>query len=107
MASPEASGNESAARLVSTMIGRNLAHFRITAKLGAGGMGEVYQAEDTKLERQVALKVLPAELADDPDRLRRLQREARALAALDHPSIVTIFSVEEAPISRAWLISTS
>ncbi len=77
------------------MIGETLFHYRITAKLGAGGMGEVYLAEDTKLERKVALKVLPAELADNPDRLKRLQREARALAALDHPNIVTIFSVEE------------
>jgi len=77
------------------LIDETLSHYRITAKLGAGGMGEVYLAEDTKLERKVALKVLPAELADNPDRLKRLQREARALAALDHPNIVTVFSVEE------------
>jgi TolB-like protein len=77
------------------LIGERLSHYRVTAKLGAGGMGEVYLAEDEKLERKVALKVLPAELAADPDRLRRLQREARALAALDHPNIVTVFSVEE------------
>ena len=77
------------------MIGERLSHYRVTAKLGAGGMGEVYLAEDTRLERKVALKVLPTELADDPDRLRRLQREAKALAALDHPNIVTVFSVEE------------
>ncbi len=78
------------------MIGRTLSHFEIIRKLGAGGMGEVYLARDTKLERQVALKVLPAEMVDDPDRLQRLQREAKALAAIDHPNIVTIFSVEEA-----------
>ncbi len=78
------------------MIGRRLAHYEITDQLGAGGMGEVYLALDTKLERKVALKVLPAELADDPARLGRLQREAKALAALDHPGIVTVFSVEEA-----------
>jgi TolB-like protein len=78
------------------LIGEKLSHYRITARLGAGGMGEVYLAEDTKLERRVALKVLPADLAGDPDRLKRLQREARALAALDHPNIVTVFSVEEA-----------
>ena len=78
------------------MIGRTLAHYEITGRLGAGGMGEVYLARDTRLDRQVALKVLPAELSDDPERLARLQREARALAALDHPGIVTIFSVEEA-----------
>ena len=78
------------------MIGRTLAHYEITDRLGAGGMGEVYLALDTKLERNVALKVLPAELAGDPARLGRLQREAKALASLDHPGIVTIFSVEEA-----------
>ena len=58
-------------------------------------MGDVYLAQDEQLEREVALKVLPSELADNPDRLRRLQREARALAALDHPNIVTVFSVGE------------
>ena len=78
------------------MIGRTLSHYEITGQLGAGGMGEVYLARDTRLDRQVALKVLPAEVSDDPARLRRLQREAKALAALDHPGIVTIFSVEEA-----------
>jgi serine/threonine protein kinase len=78
------------------MIGRRLSHYEITGQLGAGGMGEVYLALDTKLERKVALKVLPAELAEDPARLGRLQREAKALAALDHPGIVTVFSVEEA-----------
>jgi TolB-like protein/Tfp pilus assembly protein PilF len=77
------------------MIGRTLSHYEITGRLGAGGMGEVYLALDTKLERKVALKVLPPELADDPARLARLQREAKALAALDHPGIVTVFSVEE------------
>lgn len=78
------------------MIGRTLSHFRITAKIGAGGMGEVYRAEDTKLKREVALKVLPPELAGSQERLERFQREAEALAALDHPNIVTIYSVEQA-----------
>ena len=78
------------------MIGRILAHYRITAPIGAGGMGEVYRATDTKLGRDVALKVLPAEMASSPERLERFRREAKALAALDHPGIVTIFSVEEA-----------
>ncbi len=78
------------------MIGRRLAHYQISAALGAGGMGEVYLARDTKLGREVALKVLPPELAGDPERLARFEREARALAALDHPNIVTVFSVEEA-----------
>ncbi|MGH9365426.1 MAG: serine/threonine protein kinase, partial [Thermoanaerobaculia bacterium] len=77
------------------MIGRMLAHYQITSAIGAGGMGEVYRATDTKLGRDVALKVLPAEMAADPERLDRFQREARALAALDHPGIVSVFSVEE------------
>jgi serine/threonine protein kinase/tetratricopeptide (TPR) repeat protein len=74
----------------------SLAHYRIASKIGAGGMGEVYRATDTKLGRDVALKVLPAEMAGDPERLARFRREARALATLNHPHIVTIFSVEEA-----------
>jgi len=78
------------------MIGRTLSHFRITAKLGEGAMGEVYRAEDTKLGRDVAVKVLPAAMASDPERLERFQREARALATLDHSNIVTVHSVEEA-----------
>ena len=78
------------------MIGRTLAHYRITASLGAGGMGEVYRATDTTLGRDVALKVLPAAMAADPERIERFRREAKALAALDHPGVVTVYSVEEA-----------
>ena len=78
------------------MIGQTLAHYRVTAALGAGGMGEVWRATDTKLGREVALKVLPAEFVDDPQRLDRFEREARAVASLNHPHIVTIHSVEEA-----------
>jgi len=78
------------------MTGRRLSRYEIIDRLCAGGMGEVYLALDTKLERKVALKVLPTELAEDPARLGRLQREAKVLAALDHPGIVTVFSVEEA-----------
>ncbi len=77
------------------MIGTILAHYRITAALGAGGMGEVWRAEDLKLGREVALKVLPAEMAANPERLDRFRREATLLAALDHPGIVTVHSVEE------------
>src|SRR5438094_5701693 len=78
------------------MIGSTLGHYRIVRSLGRGGMGEVYAAEDTRLNRVVALKVLPADLAADPDRLKRFQREAQAVAALNHPNVVTIHSVEEA-----------
>ncbi len=78
------------------MIGESLGKYRILDKLGAGGMGEVYRAEDTELQRHVALKVLPADLSADPHALTRFKREARALAALDHPNIVGIHSVEEA-----------
>ena len=78
------------------MIGKRLAHYEIQAQIGAGGMGEVYRARDTKLGREVALKVLPPDLARDEERLRRFLHEARAVAALNHPNIVTIFSVEEA-----------
>jgi serine/threonine protein kinase/cytochrome c-type biogenesis protein CcmH/NrfG len=74
--------------------GRRLAHYEIIAPLGAGGMGEVYRATDTNLGRDVALKVLPAAMAADADRLARFRREARAVAALNHPHIVTIHSVE-------------
>ena len=77
------------------MIGRTLGHYEILDKLGAGGMGEVYLATDTRLKRQVALKVLPDEVAGDQKRLERLQEEAEVLAALSHPNIVTIYSVED------------
>ena len=78
------------------LIGRQLNHYKVLSPLGKGGMGEVYLAEDLKLHRKVALKVLPSEMAADPDRLARFQREARAVAALNHPNIITIYSVEEA-----------
>jgi serine/threonine protein kinase len=76
--------------------GTRLGAYEIAARIGAGGMGEVYLAHDTKLGRHVALKVLPASLAGDDDRRRRLEREAQAAARLNHPNIVTLFSLEEA-----------
>jgi len=77
------------------VIGKTVSHYRILDKLGKGGMGEVYLAEDTTLKRKVALKVLPPDLATSQERLDRFQREAESLASLNHPNIVTIYTVEE------------
>ena len=77
------------------MIGKTLAHYEITAHLGSGGMGEVYQASDMKLARSVAIKLLPAVFASDSDRLMRFGREAQMLAALNHPNIAQIYGIEE------------
>jgi len=77
------------------VIGRTLLHYEILEKLGEGGMGEVWLARDTRLDREVAIKVLSPEVAADPERLERFRREAKAVAALNHPNIVTIHSVEE------------
>ena len=74
---------------------QTIAHYRITSKLGEGGMGEVYRARDTKLERDVAIKVLPAAFAADAGRMTRFEREARVLASLNHPNIAQIYGVEE------------
>jgi len=71
-------------------IGRKIGRYKIVEAIGAGGMGEVYRAEDPRLGRQVAVKILPATLADDPDALARFRREARAVAALSHPNILAL-----------------
>src|SRR6516162_9808183 len=76
-------------------IGTQLGSYELTALLGKGGMGEVYRARDLKLKREVAIKVLPEEWSQDPERLRRFQREAEVLASLTHPNIAVIHGVEE------------
>ena len=78
------------------MIGRTLAQYRVTAAIGSGGMGEVYRATDTKLGRDVAIKVLSAATASDPDRRHRFEQEARAASALNHPNILTVYDIGEA-----------
>ena len=86
------------------MIGRSLGHYQIVAKLGEGGMGEVYRARDTTLDRDVALKVLPEAFTADPDRLARFEREAKVLASLNHPNIGTIYGLEEAEGVKALVL---
>ncbi len=74
--------------------GQKLGNYEIIESLGVGGMGEVYRARDSELEREVAIKVLPAAFADDEERVARLEREARLLASLNHPHIAAIYSLE-------------
>ena len=84
--------------------GTTLGVYRVLAKIGEGGMGQVYRARDTKLDRNVALKVLPDAFATDPDRLARFRREAQLLASLNHPNIAQIHGIEEADGVRALVL---
>jgi serine/threonine protein kinase/tetratricopeptide (TPR) repeat protein len=86
---------------MSDLIGRTLGHYRVVEKIGEGGMGEVYRAHDERLDRDVAIKVLPEEVAEKPDRLARFEREAKALAALNHPNIATVHGLDNYPVSEA------
>ena len=88
-------------------VGQIAGPYQITAPLGAGGMGEVYRATDTRLGRDVALKVLPEAFASDPDRLARFEREAKLLASLSHPNIATLFGLERSPASASSSWSSS
>src|ERR1051326_1710324 len=82
------------------MIGTRLGHYEITSHLGSGGMGEVYRATDSRLGRSVAIKVLPAAFASDPDRLSRFRREAQVLASLNHSNIAHVYGLEESGDTR-------
>ena len=77
--------------------GARIGHYEIQSALGAGGMGEVYRAHDSRLNRDVALKILPEAFASDPERLARFEREAQMLASLNHPHIAAIHGIEEGP----------
>ena len=87
-----------------SLVGRQLGEYQVRSLLGIGGMGEVYRAHDTKLQRDVAIKVLPHVVADDPERLRRFEREAHLLATLNHPHIGAIYGIEDIGGARALIL---
>ena len=84
--------------------GACLDHYEILSPLGAGGMGEVWRSRDIRLNREVAIKVLPASFANDGDRLRRFEQEALATSALNHPNIMTIYDIGTAPQEWGWAL---
>ena len=90
---------------MSLAAGDRVGPYEILAPLGAGGMGEVYRARDTKLKRDVALKVLPEAFASNLDRMSRFEREARVLASLDHPNLAAIYGLEESNGGRALVLA--
>ena len=84
--------------------GTKIGHYDVTALIGEGGMGQVWQAHDTQLNRDVALKILPDAFAADPERLARFKREAQILASLNHPNIAAIYGIEESEGTRALIL---
>src|SRR5439155_14660798 len=93
--SPASAGDADRISIPGQFVGRRLEPYEVKMHLGSGGMGDVYRARDTKLKRDVAVKILPPEFGRDPDRVARFQREAVALAALNHPNIAAIYDLDE------------
>ena len=88
-------------------LGTRLGPYEIVAPIGAGGMGEVYKARDTRLDRTVAIKVLPEHFAESPERKARFEREAKAISQLNHPNLCTLHDVATKAVSTTWSWSTS